>query len=453
MTTVFNPLLRAVASAAMNAPNLTVLSRTVSKVLTEVPSIQSVAFVWSEEGHPSPSAPASTHTLELSADGASLGRVHILCEDEQSVDVAMLSGLEVILSLSARNLQLVERVAGLSKRAHQRNRELGRRLRLSEATTHLVAVSTKMRDAIAAAELVAPHPATVLIRGESGTGKELLARHVHRHSLQRSGPFVAVNCGALPEGMIESELFGHERGAFTGAVAERRGRFELASEGTLFLDEIGDLNLSSQVKLLRVLQEGTIERLGSERSVAVNVRVVAATHRDLESMVRAGTFREDLFFRLNVFPIQIAPLRARPEDVPELALRKLQQLAERSGQSVPTLSKQVMTKLVRHDWPGNVRELENVVERCFIRSHGGRLRLPDLTSTPPSFSAPPGVVGTLADCVRQHIESALKNSRGKIYGDGGAAQVLGLKPSTLQTKMRKHGIRRESFLPDVNSGA
>ncbi|MFK8002614.1 MAG: sigma-54 interaction domain-containing protein [Polyangiales bacterium] len=447
MNQVFDPLLSAVALAAMSAPNLMVLARTVSNALTEYPNIRSVDFVWRDRA-PKLSA---THTLELSADGASMGEVHIACGEGQPLDSATLAGLQVILSLSVRNLQLVERVASLSKRAHQRNRELGRRLRLSELTPHLVAVSTKMREAITAAELVAPHPATVLIRGESGTGKELLARHVHRSSLRSSGPFVAVNCGALPETMIESELFGHERGAFTGAIAARRGRFELASGGTLFLDEIGDLNLSSQVKLLRVLQEGTLERLGSERSITVNVRVIAATHRDLESMVRAGTFREDLFFRLNVFPIQIAPLRERPEDVPELARRKLKRLAERSALPLPTLPKEAMTRLARHDWPGNVRELENVVERCFIRSRGGRLRVPDLSSPPPSLAAPPAQVGTLADCIREHIENALTRSRGKIYGDDGAAQALGLKPSTLQTKMRKHGIRRESFVSGVGS--
>lgn len=353
------------------------------------------------------------------------------------IDPDLRRDLEAVLALAARKLALVERVATLSRRAHQRSRELSRRLQLHE-TPSIVAISAAMKSVLRAAELVAPHPTTVLLRGESGTGKELLASHIHRTSLVASGPFVAVNCGALPDSIIESELFGHEKGAFTGALAARRGRFEMATGGTLFLDEIAELRPAAQVKVLRALQERTIQRVGAETVRSVDVRVIAATHRDLRAMVAEGSFREDLYFRLHVVPITLPPLRQRPEDIQELARRTLARLAARSGQSVGP-SEAFLRSLQGQPWPGNVRQLQNEVERAFIEAAGGPLR--PIASQPPSHPE-----RTFVDMARRCIEDALTDSRGKIYGPGGAAERLGLKPSTLQTKMRKYGIERASFV-------
>ncbi|MEM7608203.1 MAG: sigma 54-interacting transcriptional regulator [Myxococcota bacterium] len=444
-------LVRTVANAAMNASNSATLVRRVTDALTLLAGVEEVGFEWS--GAATKRSPDASNLLFVRVEGEVVASVAIRFHRGELVDPETAASIESILSLAAHNLRLVQRVAALSKRAHERNRELTRRLRLVEPSDAIVAVSRTMREVVAAAELVAAHPTTVLITGESGTGKELLARHVHRCSLRSAAPFVAVNCGALPDAMIESELFGHERGAFTGAIGARRGRFEVASGGTLFLDEVGDLNLASQVKLLRALQEGTIERLGAERSLRVDVRVIAATHRDLPAMVRAGAFREDLFYRLNVFPVHIPPLRSRPEDVPELARRKLAELALRSEQPKLRLSRATLGRLGRHPWPGNVRELENVLERAFIQSREGKLELPDLQATAPLDHKPSGDVPTFADAVRNVIGRALTECKGRVYGEGGAAQLLGLNPSTLQSKMRKYAIERAHYVPITSDGA
>ena len=300
--------------------------------------------------------------------------------------------------------------------------------------------------------MVAPTCANVLLLGESGTGKELVATAIHEQSDRRQKPFVRVNCASIPKDLFESEFFGHVRGAFTGAVKDRVGRFEMARDGTLFLDEIGEIPLDLQAKLLRVIQEGQFERIGEERTRTVNVRLVCATNRDLETEAKAGRFREDLYYRLSVFPIELPPLRDRPEDIPALAEYFLQLSANRIGLPIPKLSRENLRQLQSYDWPGNVRELQNAVERAVIlaRNHGrlqftlGDARRPDQPaprSRPPATSATP--VASLRDLKtteRALIESALAQTNGKIYGPDGAAALLGLKPTTLASKITRQKI-------------
>jgi transcriptional regulator with GAF, ATPase, and Fis domain len=293
--------------------------------------------------------------------------------------------------------------------------------------------------ALARLREVAPTDASVVNLGETGTGNELFASALHERSARRERPFVRVNCAALSPTLIESELFGHERGAFTGAVSTRQGRFEIAHRGTIFLDEIGDLPADVQAKLLRVLQEGEFERVGSSHSRKVDVRVVAATHHDLEAAVRDGRFRADLYYRLNVFPIALPPLRDRVEDIPQLVwgfINRRQRALNRRFTRVPA---SVLAALQRRPWPGNVRELENVIERAMIRSTGDTLLLDD---GPGLGGAPLVETGTLEAVERRHIEDALHRCRWRINGQGNAAEVLGLHPNTLRFRMKKLGIRR-----------
>jgi formate hydrogenlyase transcriptional activator len=297
-----------------------------------------------------------------------------------------------------------------------------------------------LRVAIARCQEVAPTDASVVLLGETGTGKELFARAVHNRSARRDRPFVRVNCAALPPTLIESELFGHERGAFTGAVAMRQGRFELADRGTIFLDEIGDLPVDVQAKLLRVLQEGEFERVGSSQSRRVDVRVVAATHHDLEAAMRDGRFRVDLYYRLNVFPIALPPLRERTEDIPRLVWYFINRRQRALNRKITKISPALFQTLAQHAWPGNVRELENVIERAMIHSSGDALMLDE----PPglSLSTLPGDGCTLEAAERRHIELALRRCGWRINGTGNAAEKLGLHPNTLRFRMKKLGIRR-----------
>jgi formate hydrogenlyase transcriptional activator len=304
----------------------------------------------------------------------------------------------------------------------------------------IIGDSPALRVALARVQEVAPTDASVVIFGETGTGKELFARAVHERSPRRNQPFVSVNCAALPSTLIETELFGHERGAFTGAVTARQGRFEVAHRGTLFLDEIGDLPSDVQAKLLRVLQEGVFERVGSSQSRKVDVRVVAATHRDLEAAVKDGHFRADLYYRLSVFPIVLPPLRERTEDIPRLVwyfINRRQRALNRKFTNIPSA---VFAALERHSWPGNVRELENVIERAMIRSSGDTLRLDDGPGLQIQVASPEN--GTLQAAERRHIEEVLRRCRWCIDGAGNAAEVLGLHPSTLRFRMKKLGILR-----------
>jgi formate hydrogenlyase transcriptional activator len=288
-------------------------------------------------------------------------------------------------------------------------------------------------------ESVAATDAAVLIRGETGTGKELIAGLIHKLSARQRGPFVKFNCTAIPAGLLESELFGHERGAFTGAIARRVGRFELAHRGTLLLDEIGDLPLDLQPKLLRVLEEQEFERIGGTSTLRGDVRVIAATNRPLEELVEAGEFRADLYYRLNVFPIELPPLRERTEDIPLLVRHFVVRHARKLGRRIDRIAPDVMEQLVRHPWPGNVRELEHVLHRAVILSQRGSLPLPPLT---PVFKTrtPAGSGESFESTVRDHILDVLRETNGVVGGPRGAAVRLGLKRSTLLSKMEKLGI-------------
>jgi formate hydrogenlyase transcriptional activator len=293
-------------------------------------------------------------------------------------------------------------------------------------------------------ETVAPTDSTVLILGETGTGKELLARAVHNLSPRRDATFVRLNCAALPAGLIESELFGHEKGAFTGALTQRIGRLELAHRGTLFLDEVGDIPLELQAKLLRVLQEKEFERLGSTRTLKSDVRIVAATNRPLKQLVTAGQFRRDLYYRLNVFPIVIPPLRERPEDIPLLVNYFVLKHARKLKKNIENAPQEALRALAAYSWPGNIRELEHLIERAVILSRGPELKLPPFEV---DFGEQSGMAGAsqLEEVERQHILRVLKSSQGRIAGPGGAAEQLGMNRTTLNSKMRKLGISRKDF--------
>jgi PAS domain S-box-containing protein len=310
----------------------------------------------------------------------------------------------------------------------------------------IVGQSSALKLVLGQVETVAPTDSTALILGESGTGKELIARAIHDHSARRESTFVKLNCAAIPTGLLESELFGHEKGAFTGAIAQRLGRLELAHRGTLFLDEVGDIPLELQPKLLRVLQEKEFERLGSTRTIHVDIRLIAATHRNLEQMVKDGNFREDLYYRLKVFPIHVPPLRDRTEDIQLLVRYFVEKHAKKIGRKIETISGETMQALTRWHWPGNVRELENLLERSVILSSGPELRVPlaELKAGHqlPDNDAKPTTLTTLDEAERQAILAALRESHGIIAGPKGAAARLGMKRTTLNSKMRKLGISR-----------
>jgi transcriptional regulator with GAF, ATPase, and Fis domain len=321
--------------------------------------------------------------------------------------------------------------------------------RASEPATHdvLVGQSGALRAVLAQVDRVAATDATVLLLGETGTGKGLLARIIHERSRRHHRPFIEVNCAALPATLIESELFGHDRGAYTGAVSSQPGRFELAHGGTIFLDEIGELPLELQAKLLRVLQDRTLERLGSGRSTHVDVRVIAATNRSIHADVREGRFRQDLFYRLNVFPISSPPLRERREDIPNLVEHFVVGLGRRHGRAPLTVPPDVMAELVAHDWPGNVRELEHVIERAIILCNGHVLRL-DGPLTPIPTLAEARAAAPLLDIEREHIARVLEATKWRIEGQRGAAAALGLRPSTLRSRMQKLNICRPAAASD-----
>jgi transcriptional regulator with GAF, ATPase, and Fis domain len=289
--------------------------------------------------------------------------------------------------------------------------------------------------------MVAGTGSTVLVTGETGTGKELVVRAIHALSGRKDKILVKVNCAALPGGVIESELFGHEKGAFTGALSRRVGRFELANGGTLFLDEVGDLPPELQAKLLRVLQEGEFERVGGTQTLKVNVRLVAATNRDLAKAVEEGRFRADLFYRLNVFPIAIPPLRERVEDIPRLVRHFVMVYASKMGRSIDTISEQAMRKLTAYPWPGNVRELQNVIERAVILSTRGRIELDDQLAAPVADAGTKDVA-TLEEIERDHIRTVLNRVGWRVGGERGAARILGLKRTTLEARMSKLRISR-----------
>jgi len=322
----------------------------------------------------------------------------------------------------------------------------------------IVGTSATLEDVLGLAKLVAPTDSTVLVMGETGTGKELIAHAIHNISPRYGCPFVKLNCAAIPFDLLESELFGHEKGAFTGAVAQKVGRFEMADTGTLFLDEIGDLPLALQPKLLRVLQEQEFERLGGVRTHRINVRLVAATHRDLADMVARNEFRNDLYYRLNVFPILIPSLRERRDDIPKLVLHFVEVFSRRMGKRIEEIPEATMHAFSSYDWPGNVRELQNLVERAVIRSVNGVLPNPlstsqanrrdvalnHLSGTPTPASDLLDVILTDHECrelERANLIKALQRTGGRIYGEGGAAELLGINPTTLASRLRAFKIR------------
>jgi formate hydrogenlyase transcriptional activator len=316
------------------------------------------------------------------------------------------------------------------------------------APDEIVGESPVLKSVLQEVSLVAPTDATVLILGETGTGKELIARAIHRRSNRSRRPFIRVNCAAIPASLIASELFGHEKGAFTGALQRRLGRFEAANGGTIFLDEIGELPMETQIALLRVIQEREFERVGSSQSISVDVRIIAATNRDLKAAVDAGTFRQDMFYRLNVFPIQVPALRERSEDIPLLVEHLVARYAAKSGRTFNTIKMNTIATLQAHDWPGNIRELQNVIERAVILCEGETFSVDEAwlrrESSRPSG---PGValVATLADREREMIEAALAETRGRIAGPSGAAAKLGIPRQTLDSKITNLQISKDRF--------
>jgi transcriptional regulator with GAF, ATPase, and Fis domain len=329
-----------------------------------------------------------------------------------------------------------------------RNRDLSGRIERENAARDQAADASRRRiigksevllEAVLMAESVAAADTPVLLLGETGTGKELLAQAIHALSRRRGRPMVAVNCSSLPATLVEGELFGREAGAYTGAVSRQMGRFEAADGSTLFLDEIGDMPVELQSKLLRVLEDGRFERLGSAKTIRANVRVVAATNRDLRRAVREGRFRGDLFHRLNVFPVRVPPLRERTDDIPLLVWTFAEEFGRRMGKTITTIPRRDMARLQQYPWPGNVRELRNVVERAMILAAGDTLHI----ELPPAAPAVSGWRMTLDEVERMHIRRVLDETAWRIRGPNGAAEVLGVKPTTLEARMAKLGIRRE----------
>ena len=355
-------------------------------------------------------------------------------------EVEVLAAVANQVAFAVENSLAFQEIAGLKDQIAAENIYLQEELRTEHNFEDIIGETQALKDVLELVETVAPTSSTVLIRGETGTGKELIARAIHERSERRERSLVKVNCAAIPTGLLESELFGHERGAFTGAIAQRVGRFELAHRGTLFLDEVGDIPLELQPKLLRVLQEQEFERLGSSRTTRIDVRLIAATNRDLEAMVEAGTFRRDLYYRLNVFPLLLPSLRERRADIPHLVRYLTHRLARRIHKRIETIPADAMTALCDYHWPGNVRELENVIERAVILTRGSVLQVP--VAELRAQSPPPARDGTLEATEREAILRALGEAHWVIGGAEGAAKHLGMKRTTLVSRMRKLGISR-----------
>ncbi len=332
----------------------------------------------------------------------------------------------------------------LKNRLQEENEYLREQINLNHHFGDILGQSPALQTALRHVEQVAPTDTTVLILGETGTGKELFARALHTLSRRKDRPLVKVNCAALPANLIESELFGHEKGSFTGATARRTGRFELAHEGTIFLDEIGELPLELQAKLLRVLQEGEIERVGGSKTHKVDVRVLAATHRDLQQMVTQGRFREDLYYRLSVFPLTLPPLRERKHDISLLAQCFVNKYAQKTGKNITDIPGSTMARLLNYHWPGNVRELENVIERAVILSTSQSLRIPELGKANGLEQRGSAALQPLAAMEKTHIIRVLEHTGWRISGEQGAAAILEMHPNTLRSRMSKLGIRRAS---------
>lgn len=408
---------------------------------------------WQHEG--------ATLVGPLHAGSRMVGLMSVLCEASAytAEQLDLFKALLEPIGAALANDQRLREIERLGAAAEADKQSLLSRLGRSSVSENIVGAGSGLQQVMQRVEQVAPTDATVLILGETGSGKEVIARAVHERSTRRHGPFVRVNCGAVPPDLIDSELFGHEKGSFTGALAARRGWFERADGGTLFLDEIGELSPAVQIRLLRVLQDGIVQRVGSERDINVNVRVIAATHRDLPGMVQEGRFREDLWYRLAVFLIILPPLRERQDDMPELVEHFVQRAAGRLGVPIPAISKRDFERLVGYRWPGNVRELAAVLERAVILGQGRTLEVEAALGT--QVSRPRSTVAAKAvekpaddrvekpesfdDAMAAHLKRSLRLTHGRVDGPHGAARLLGINTSTLRGKLRKLGIDPRAF--------
>jgi formate hydrogenlyase transcriptional activator len=379
-------------------------------------------------------------------------------------EVKLLMQVANQVAIAVENALAYSKIAELKEKLTQEKLYLEDEIRTELNFEEIIGKSAVLRRVLRQVATVAPTDSTVLIFGETGTGKELVARAIHNLSSRQSNSFVKLNCAAIPTGLLESELFGHERGAFTGAIAQRIGRFELAHRGTVFLDEVGEIPLELQPKLLRVLQEREFERLGSTRTLTTDARLIAATNRDLASMVQEQKFRSDLFYRLNVFPVRVPSLRERPEDIPLLVRHFVEQCARRMNKKIETISTETLKQMRRYHWPGNIRELQNVIERAVILSAGPVLNVPlnEIQSRPAPAAAigsngdpdrklesPAGrdIRAVLEETERNHILSVLSRTNWVVAGPNGAAEQLGMKRSTLQLRMQKLGLSRQTSQP------
>jgi len=395
---------------------------------------------------------ASALAMNLTMEGQRLGSLGLVADGKGTFTQAhadLISLLREPFAIAMSNALRYEELAKLKEMVDAENRELNRELR-GLSKDEIIGADYGLKDVMEMVRQVAPLNSPVMLLGETGVGKEVIANAIHYISPRREAPLIKVNCGAIPDNLVDSELFGHERGAFTGAITQRRGRFERADKGSIFLDEIGELPPAAQIRLLRVLQHKEIERVGGTRTIPVDVRIIAATHRSIEEMLRSGRFREDLWFRMNVFPIMIPPLRYRREDIPALVHYFLEKKSrELKCYPRPTVSANGMERLKAYQWPGNVRELENLIERELIRNRGegntGSLafRNFDLLEKGATVGLLPDIhdnLVTLDEAMSQYIRRALRRTKGKIYSTGGAAELLGLNPNTLRSRMRKLGI-------------
>ncbi|MBF0277404.1 MAG: sigma-54-dependent Fis family transcriptional regulator [SAR324 cluster bacterium] len=345
---------------------------------------------------------------------------------------------QLVSERTAELQEAYDQIKKLQDRLENENSYLREQIEVRFRHQEIVGESDGLREILLQIEQVAVTDSTVLLLGETGTGKEVLARAVHQLSSRNKRSMITMNCAALPSNLVESELFGHEKGAFTGAVTQKMGRFEVANESTLFLDEIGEMPLELQAKLLRVLQEQKFERLGSSKTREVDVRIIAATNQDLTIAVREGRFREDLYYRLNVFPVAVPPLRQRTGDIPLLVWSFVKEFEKSMGKSIERIPKKSMDAMQAYSWPGNIRELRNVIERAMILSREDTLQI----TLPRSEVPPPSISMTLEEMERQHILEILEQSNWRVRGQNGASEILGLKPSTLESRMQKLGIRR-----------
>ncbi|MBK8550492.1 MAG: sigma 54-interacting transcriptional regulator [Ignavibacteria bacterium] len=371
-----------------------------------------------------------------------LGSGKMISIDGEKYLIGLGVNISELDSARKKIIEQLEEIDRLNELLQAENLYLKDQLKLSGLKYDIVGESEAIKYALFRVEQVAPTDASVLILGETGTGKELIARAIHKESKRRDKPFVKVNCASIPGNLIESELFGHEKGAFTSAVEKRIGRFELANSGTIFLDEIGELPIALQPKLLNILQEGEFERIGSSKTIKTDVRIISATNKVLQDEINKGQFRNDLFYRLNVYPITLAPLRERKQDIIPLAEYYTKFYSEKFNKPIKAISKKSIEQMMNYSWPGNIRELENVIERTIITSRNHILNVEDLTKS----TAVQNEDIALEEFEKRHIESVLEKTNWKVFGNNGAASYLKINPETLRSKMRKLGIKR--YIPD-----